>query len=112
LEGAAVNHRSVLSQYTVAYLDTLIMIVAASTLLTYAVYTCSPEVVARVGTDKLYLTIPFVVIGLFRYLHLVQHHMGGGDPSRALLKDAALAVTVVLWGLSCVVILYNDIVFV
>ena len=108
MEGDAGSHRAVLSHYTVTYLDTLIVIVAASTLLTYAIYTCSPEVVDRLGTDKLYLTIPFVVYGLFRYVHLVQHHLGGGDPSRVLLKDLPMALTVLLWGLSCVAILYND----
>lgn len=111
MEDDAGNHRAVLSHYSVAYLDSLIMIVAASTLLTYAIYTCSPEVVDRLGTDKLYLTVPFVVFGLFRYLHLIQHHMGGGDPSRVLLKDWPMALTVVLWGISCVIILYNDVVF-
>lgn len=111
MEADAGSHRAVLSQYSVAYLDSLIMIVAAATLLTYAIYTCSPEVVDRLGTDKLYLTVPFVVFGLFRYLHLVHHHMGGGDPSRVLLKDWPMAVTVILWGLCCVVILYNEVLF-
>ena len=109
MEGDAGNHRAVLSEYSVAYLDSLTVIVAAATLLTYAIYT--PEVVDRLGTDKLYLTLPFVVFGLFRYLHLVQHHMGGGDPSRVLLKDWPMALTVLLWGLSCVAILYTDVLF-
>lgn len=111
MEADAGTHRAVLSQYTVAYLDSLIIIVAAATLLSYAIYTCSPEVVDRLGTDKLYLTVPFVVFGLFRYLHLVHHHMGGGDPSRVLLKDAPMALTVILWGLACVVILYHHVFF-
>lgn len=111
MEADAGRHRAVLSHYTVAYLDSLTLIVAAATLLTYTIYTCSPDVVERVGTDKLYLTLPFVVFGLFRYLHLVQHRMGGGDPSRVLLRDWPMALTVILWGVSCVVILYNEVLF-
>jgi len=106
LEGGAVNHRSVLEHYSVAYLDQLILIVAGGTIITYTIYTCSPEVVERFGTDKLYLTLPLVVYGLFRYLHLVHHGEGGGDPSSTLLKDWPVAVTVILWGLACVYLIY------
>jgi 4-hydroxybenzoate polyprenyltransferase len=106
LEGAAAAHRDVLRSYTVHHLDSLLTIMAACTLLTYTIYTCSPEVVSRLGTDKLYVTLPFVVYGLFRYLHLIHHKNGGGDPSRTLLKDAPLALTVGLWGVACTVIIY------
>ena len=106
LEEDADNHRAVLEHYTVQYLDNLMLILGAATLLTYTIYTCSPEVVERVGSDKLYMTIPFVVYGLFRYLFLVHGKEAGGDPSRTLLKDAPLLVTVLLWGLACMGILY------
>lgn len=101
----AQNHRAVLIHYTVPYLDALTLVMACATLLTYTIYTCSPEVVARVGTDKLYITVPFVVYGLFRYLYLVQLKAGGGDPSRALLSDKPMMVTVGGWAITCIVLL-------
>jgi hypothetical protein len=48
-----------------------------------------------------------VVYGLFRYLYLVHHKRGGGDPSRTLLKDAPLLIAVVLWGLTSIAIIYG-----
>lgn len=105
MEDDAHAHRAVLIHYSVPYLDALILIMACSTLLTYTIYTCSPEVVARLGTDKLYITVPFVVYGLFRYLYLIQLHEGGGDPSRTLLQDKPLMATVIAWGGACVAIL-------
>jgi len=102
----AADHREVLGHYTISYLDALILLVAGSTLITYTIYTCSPEIVVRLGTDKLYLTLPFVVYGLFRYLYLVQTDAEGGDPSSTLFKDRPLAVTVLLWGLTCALIIY------
>ena len=93
------------------YLDSLMVILAASTLLTYTIYTCSPEVVQRTGTDKLYASLPFVVYGLFRYLYLVHHRRGGGDPSRTLLTDAPLLITVLLWGLASITIIYGERIF-
>ena len=107
LDSQATNHREVLRHYSVDFLDRLTLIVAASTLLSYAIYTCSPEVVERLKTDKLYLTLPFVVFGLFRYLHLVHHKAGGGDPSKTLLEDWPLWLTVGLWGLTCAGIIYG-----
>jgi len=106
LSDGAVDHREVLGHYSVPYLDALNLIVAGATLITYTIYTCSPEVVDRLATDKLYLTLPFVVYGLFRYLYLVHNEMEGGDPGSTLLKDRPLGITVVLWGLACVVIIY------
>lgn len=106
LEDGAQSHRQVLQHYTVHYLDQLILIMAGGTLITYTIYTCSPEVIERLGTDKLYVTLPFVVYGLFRYLHLIHHKTGGGDPSSTLIKDKPLGATVVLWAIACGLIIY------
>jgi 4-hydroxybenzoate polyprenyltransferase len=100
-------HRTVLVQYSIAYLDHLIVIVAAATIITYTIYTCSPDVVQRLGTDKLYLTLPFVLYGLFRYFLLVHFQDGGGDPALTLARDWPLVLTVVLYGATCVGIIYG-----
>jgi 4-hydroxybenzoate polyprenyltransferase len=107
LEEEAVNHREVLGHYTVQYLDSLNLVVACATLIAYTIYTCSPEVVSRLGTDRLYLTLPFVVYGLFRYLYLLHINTHGGDPARTLVRDKYLMVAVLLWGALCVLIIYG-----
>ena len=86
--------------------NSLLMFVAAGALITYTIYTCSPEVVGRIGTDKMYLTLPFVVYGIARYLWLVQEKESGGDPANILLSDWPIVVTVALWGAACAAILY------
>ena len=106
LDEDAAGHREVLGHYTIAYLDGLTLVVAGSALITYTIYTCSPEVVVRFGTDKLYLTLPFVVFGLFRYLYLVQVGGEGGDPSAMLFRDKPIGIAVVLWGMACTLIIY------
>jgi len=106
LEDDAESHRKVLSEYSVQYLDQLILIVAGGAIITYTIYTCSPDVVQRLHTDKLYLTLPFVLFGIFRYLHLIHHKTGGGDPSRTLMTDKPLILTVLLWGATCIGIIY------
>jgi 4-hydroxybenzoate polyprenyltransferase len=103
-DGAA--HRESLSGYSVTALDQFLVISAAATLLSYALYTTDEETVAKFGDSRLVLTIPLVIYGLFRYLALVQRDQIAGDPSLALMADRPLLITVALWGLVVVVLLY------
>ena len=106
LEEEARNHREVLHHYNIAFIDQMLIVVAGGALITFTIYTCSPEVVERLGTDKLYMTLPFVVYGLARYLWLIQRNETG-DPSRVLIKDLPTCTAVGLWALTCVLIIYT-----
>jgi len=98
--------RDPLKYYTLQLLDHMITVVATATLISYALYTASADVQAKLGTQHLFFTIPFVIYGIFRYMYLV-HGKGSGEcPTRALLTDRALQVDVVLWGIAVVIILY------
>jgi 4-hydroxybenzoate polyprenyltransferase len=101
------GHRRVLAEYSPALLDQLIGIVTASTLLAYAFYTISPETVARFGTDRLLLTLPFPLYGIFRYLYLSHRRDGGGNPSGTLLSDPPLLVCIALWAIAVIGIIYG-----
>jgi 4-hydroxybenzoate polyprenyltransferase len=106
LEDGAANHRPILFEYSPQLLDQMIAVVAASTLMAYALYTISPETTAKLGTSRLPLTIPFVLYGLFRYLYLLYRRDLGGNPSEHLLTDRALLLDVALWGTAVVLLLY------
>lgn len=105
LEGAA-EHRGILKEYSIAFLDQMITIVTSSTLIAYASYTLSPEVQQKLGTDRLYLTVPFVIYGVFRYLYLVHKKDMGGSPTEALFADRPLLVDILLWAVAAGLILY------
>jgi 4-hydroxybenzoate polyprenyltransferase len=107
LADAAGSHRRILEEYSPYLLDQMISVVTASTLMAYALYTVAPETVARFGTDKLALTIPFPLYGIFRYLYLVHQKKGGGSPSTMLLTDKPLLVCVGLWVCAVVLIIYR-----
>jgi len=102
----AAQHRSILSEYSVAFLDQMITIVTAATLVAYCSYTLSEEVRHKAGTDLLYLTVPFVIYGIFRYLYLVHKREMGGNPTEALLSDPPLMVDIALWAGAAALILY------
>ena len=107
LAEGATSHRRILEEYSPYLLDQMISVVTASTLMGYALYTVSPDTVARFGTDQLALTIPFPLYGIFRYLYLVHQKKGGGSPSTMLLTDWPLLLCVALWACALVLIIYR-----
>ena len=106
LAEGATDHRRILHEYSPYLLDQMIAVVTASTLIAYTLYTVSPDTAERLGTDRLGLTIPFVLYGIFRYLYLVHQKRGGGSPAAMLLNDGPLVTCVALWTLSVALILY------
>jgi 4-hydroxybenzoate polyprenyltransferase len=104
LQSDANSHRRVLDGYTISYLDQLIMIVSSTTVIAYSLYSFSA--VNLPENHLMMLTIPFVIYGIFHYLHLIHVDNEGGAPEDLLLRDRPLMVTLLLWGLSSVVILY------
>jgi 4-hydroxybenzoate polyprenyltransferase len=103
---AAGDHRSILKDYSVPLLDQLIGIVTAATIVSYAIYTLTPEVTERLGSRYMILTLPFVLYGIFRYLYLVHVLEKGGSPTRDLLTDAPLLLSIGLWTLTSVALIY------
>ena len=104
LETGAVHHRKILEMYTPSLLDSLISIVASSTIMAYSLYTFT-SVTGRAqggsgGSNLMMLTIPFVIFGLFRYVFLAHRQNAGGSPEEVFLKDRPLIVTILLWILS------------
>ncbi len=97
--------RRVLENYSPAMLDQLTGITAACAILSYGLYTVSPETVRIHGSYALFYTLPFVVYGIFRYLYLLHHRAGGNDTARDLLADRHLIATAAGWLLLSVLIL-------
>ncbi len=104
LRDEANTHRRVLDGYTIAYLDQLLVIVSATTIIAYSLYTFSAENLPR--NHLMMLTIPFVVYGVFRYLYLIHVEGAGGAPEELFLSDRPLLATILLWGMAAVGILY------
>jgi 4-hydroxybenzoate polyprenyltransferase len=107
LADGATSHRRILQEYSAYLLDQMIAIVAAATIMGYALYTVSPETIAKFGSDQLLLTLPFPIYGIFRYLYLVHQRQGGGSPADMLLQDRPLLACVVLWAVAVALIIYR-----
>ena len=102
------EQRAILREYTLQLLDQLIVIVAASTLMAYTLYTFSSGITESSNVpenNSMMLTIPFVLYGIFRYLYLVHTKKEGGSPEEVLLRDVPIMLTVVGWIATAAIIL-------
>ncbi len=106
LGSGAEQHRGVLGRYSATLLDQVLTVLAATTIAAYTAYSMWPGVAEKLGTTRLYLTVPFVVIGLLRYLFLV-HGRAEGEPTKVLLADLPLQTSIVLWLAAAFALLYG-----
>jgi len=104
LQGDASNHRAILDEYNLDFLDTLIGLTTGATVVTYSLYTFSAQNLP--ANHLMMLTIPIVIYFLFRYLYLIHVRHLGGAPDELIFKDKPLFFSAVFWALAVVVILY------
>lgn len=82
------DHRTSLSGYSKGTLDAILLVTAATVLVTYSMYTLIHP--------RLVYTVPFCTFGLFRYILIVKSGRGG-DPTESLLSDVPLLCVSILW---------------
>ena len=92
--------RPVLEGYSLALVDQLVSVVAASTVIAYSLYTFTAR-----DSKTMMVTIPFVLFGVFRYLLLIQRDDIGEEPENVLLTDRPLLGTIALWAATSALIL-------
>jgi decaprenyl-phosphate phosphoribosyltransferase len=97
--------RPALSHYNAAKLDMLLAITVSVALISYMLYTVSPETVQIHNTDHLTYTVPFVAYGLFRYLFKTQEGKEDG-PTEILSRDPIFLMNGALWLAAVWVVLY------
>lgn len=106
LSEKAAEQRGVLDHYSPAFLDQMINVVTASSVLAYSLYAMADETVEHFGSDHLVYTVPLVLYGIFRYLYLMYQRPTQRNPTEAILRDGPFVVNIVLWGLAVVWIVY------
>jgi 4-hydroxybenzoate polyprenyltransferase len=106
LEGGATDHRRILDEYSVPMLDQLISIVTAATIIAYTLFSTTAATLKHASYSAMLLTVPFVVYAIFRYIYLIHHQRGGGTPEDLVLKDRPLGLSIVLYGLTVLALLF------
>ena len=89
--------RPTLSNYTPDLLDQMISAVTGAALVCYCLYAMSPDVARRLGSGNLKYSIPFVTLGLFRYLQLVYNQHAGDIPEKIFFTDKGMLLIILGW---------------
>ena len=99
--------RKVIDGYNLQFIDSAMMIMASVVIVAYIIYTTSTDVLHRLNSEYLYLTSLFVIIGIMRYLQISSVEQDSGSPTKVILKDTFIQLTLCAWVLSFAWILYR-----
>jgi 4-hydroxybenzoate polyprenyltransferase len=95
LATAGTDARKVLLEYSISLVDRYAEMSAVGALIFYSLFVMSTN-------NKLVVTIPLVIFGLFRYWYVVEAKEGGESPTDALLTDWPLIACIAAWGIACI----------
>jgi 4-hydroxybenzoate polyprenyltransferase len=98
--------RPIYKHYNIALLDDLLRFSVMSTFLGYLLYTIETSPALLSTSNLALLTVPFVTYALMRYLYLIHVKGEGSAPDEVLLSDRPLQVSILLWGVASVLIIY------
>jgi decaprenyl-phosphate phosphoribosyltransferase len=94
-----------LDGYNLEFINSAMTLMAAVTLVSYIMYTVSPDVVGHMG-ESVYLSAFFVILGLLRYLQITLVYGKSGSPTRVLLRDRFIQLCLAGWVGFFAVVLY------
>ena len=92
--------------YNLVFVDIILGILASIIIVSYIFYCISPEVQFHYHSNLLYVSIIFVVNGIFRYLKLVFVDQSTYSPTKIVLKDRFIQITIFSWLLLMSYLLY------
>ncbi|MBK7939947.1 MAG: UbiA prenyltransferase family protein [Lewinellaceae bacterium] len=89
--------RKALEGYNLPFLDVSMVVCSTVAIVAYLMYCFSPEVTERIGSNSIFYTAFFVIIGVLRYLQLTLVYNKTESPTRALLRDVFLQIVLLGW---------------
>lgn len=104
LKADSPSHRKILTEYNPKFLDQMVSIATALSIMSYTFYTTSASSVNNLAKDNLFFTLPFMVYGIFRYLYLVYKKQMGSNPELIFIKDRPTIINLILFAFSVIAI--------
>jgi len=106
LTAAGRNTRKCSDSYNLEFVSISMAVMASVIIVAYLLYTVSPETIKKHGTDQLYLTALWVIMGLLRYLQITFVEERSGSPTMVFLQDYFLQTIIFLWIASFFLLFY------
>lgn len=89
--------RKSIKEYNLDFISSTISILSATLIVSYLIYITSPEVSSRFEGKHPYISTLFVIIGVLRYLQITLVLGKSGSPSKVVLTDRFLQITILAW---------------
>lgn len=98
--------RDSLDGYDLAFIDAVMGMMATVCLVCYIMYSVSEDVIRKIGSDNLYLTTFWVILGFLRYMQITYVSKKSGSPTKVFLNDRFLQVVIFCWLINFSIIIY------
>ncbi|MEL7530150.1 MAG: UbiA prenyltransferase family protein [Bacteroidota bacterium] len=98
--------RKSIDGYNLEFINGAMMIMASVLIVSYISYTISPDVQTKLQTSQLYITVLFVILGVLRYMQITFVEARSGSPTRILLGDRFIQLTLLGWIVAFAVLIY------
>ncbi|MEM8897594.1 MAG: UbiA prenyltransferase family protein [Bacteroidota bacterium] len=92
--------------YNLEFINGGMMIMASVLIVAYISYTVSREVQLKFDSEYLYITVLFVIMGILRYMQITFVEKRSGNPSKILLTDPFLQITILCWVITFIILIY------
>ncbi len=98
--------RKCIDGYNIEFVSASMGFMASIIIVSYLLYTLSPEIIDKHGTNQLYMTAFWVIVGVLRYMQITFVENRSGSPTLILLNDYLLQAVVILWIINVYLLLY------
>ena len=105
--GAKAKQRAALEAYTTRSLTSALAVTGTAAVATYFAYTVDAKTRLMFHSDWLWLTTPFTIFGVVRFLQLVRGRPKAESPTQEMLRDTPFVLNLVTWVLVVLVLVYN-----
>ena len=83
--------------YNLEFVNAVMVFMAGVIVVAYVLYTVSDDVIHRLNSSNLYITAFFVILGVMRYMQITFVEGNSGNPTKVVLKDRFLQITILFW---------------
>ncbi len=83
--------------YNLEFVNAGMVLMSGVIIVSYIFYTVSDAVITRLHTDHLYLSAFFVILGIMRYMQITFVEEKSGSPTKIVLKDRFMQLTILCW---------------
>lgn len=101
-----IDARRTVARYNLPFMNIILGMLGAITIVCYIIYTVSPEVEARIGSQYVYVSSIFVIAGILRYLQITIVDYNSGSPTNILLHDKFIQGCLACWIVQFLIMIY------